>query len=176
MDTTETLELALAALHVRITKVMPTQIRSAVDTLDDDQLWWRPNESSNSVANLVLHLSGSLNHYLNFGIGGISYERNREQEFAERGRLPKQELMAIFDDMVAKAERTFAGIDVPRLSAPSTEQKMQSIILEDLINFLGHIAVHTGQILWIAKSLRDGVFDDIWMNVHKTTGAWKVAR
>jgi uncharacterized damage-inducible protein DinB len=172
MDT-NALELALAALRTRITRVMPAQIRAAVETLDDDQLWWRPHEGSNSVANLVLHLSGSINHYLNRGVGGIPYDRNREQEFAERGRLPKQELLEIFNDMVAKAEQTFDTIDVARLSEPSAEQKMQSTVLEDLINVASHISTNTGQIVWIAKSMHPGSLDEIWMKTHKELGAWK---
>jgi uncharacterized damage-inducible protein DinB len=175
MDT-NALELALAALRTRITRVMPAQIRAALETLDDDQLWWRPNEGSNSVANLVLHLSGSINHYLNRGVGGIPYDRTREQEFSERGRLPKTELLAIFNDMVAKAEQTFDGIDVARLSEPSAEQKMQSIVLEDLINVASHFSTHTGQIVWIAKSLQPGSLDEIWIKTHKELGAWKGRR
>src|SRR5881227_4362101 len=106
--------LGLEALKARICRVFPAQVRTAVDTLDDDQLWWRPNETSNSVGNLVLHLAGSLNHYLNRNLGGFEYNRDRGHEFAERRHLPRAELMATFNDMVAKAEKTFEGLTVER--------------------------------------------------------------
>src|SRR5436305_532612 len=110
MRMSDPLPYVLASLHARITKVFPAQIRECLAKLDDEQIWWRPNESSNSIGNLVIHLSGSLNHYLNRGIGGIEYNRDREAEFAERKHIPKGELLMIFDDMVSKAEQTFEKI------------------------------------------------------------------
>ncbi|HSB12716.1 MAG TPA: DUF1572 family protein, partial [Blastocatellia bacterium] len=63
--------VALGALHSRITRILPAQIRACVEELTEEQLWWRPNEQANSVGNLVLHLSGSMRHYLSRGVGGI---------------------------------------------------------------------------------------------------------
>src|ERR1700730_11776953 len=122
-------ELVLTSLRVRITKIFPEQIRTCIEQLDDDQIWWRPNETSNSIGNLVIHLSGSLNHYLNFDIGGFEYHRDRAAEFAERRRIPRAELLAIFNDMVARAEKTFEGISVERLSFLSPESKMSTLIV-----------------------------------------------
>jgi len=51
--------LALEALRTRITRVLPAQIRSCIEQLSVEQLWWRPNEKSNSVGNLVLHVGYS---------------------------------------------------------------------------------------------------------------------
>lgn len=102
MDTTDrtVLSTILEALRSRITKIFPAQIRTCIEQLSDDEIWWRPNESSNSVGNLVLHLSGSLNHYLNRAIGGFAYERDRAAEFAERRRIPKGELLTTFEEIV----------------------------------------------------------------------------
>src|SRR5260221_6710021 len=99
MTTTPPLSAALASLRARITRVFPVQIREAVAKLTDDQLWWRPNESSNSVGNLVLHLSGSLNHFLNHDLGGLAYDRDRDQELAARQHIPRAELLGTFHDV-----------------------------------------------------------------------------
>jgi hypothetical protein len=32
------------------------KIKHCLDQLDEEQLWWRPHESMNSIANLILHL------------------------------------------------------------------------------------------------------------------------
>lgn len=165
--------VALAALRSRITRVFPAQVRAAVDTLTEEQMWWRPNEESNSVGNIVLHLTGSLNHFLNRNIGGIEYARDRAAEFAERRAIPKKELLAMLDDMVARAERTFDGLTPERLGDPSPEPKMHSIVLEDLLNAATHLANHAGQIVWIAKMLRGGAIDDVWIKTHRQLGAWK---
>jgi hypothetical protein len=166
-------DIVLAALRTRITGVFPDQIRVAIAPLTDEQLWWRPNESSNSIANLMLHLTGSLNYFLNRNLGGLDYTRDREAEFAARGMRPKAEVLALFDEMTANATRTFDALTPEGLSAPSPEQAMVSFVVEDLVNILAHIAAHTGQILWIAKMLTDGGLGDVWMKSHRSQGAWK---
>jgi uncharacterized damage-inducible protein DinB len=166
-------DVALNALRTRITGVFPAQIRTAVAPLTDEQFWWRPNEHSNSIANLLLHLTGSLNHFLNRNIGGIAYDRDREAEFAERNAHSKSEVLALFDDMVAKATQTFEGLTPERLDAPSPEPTMHSFVLEDLLNVAVHLSAHTGQIIWIAKMLNEGGLDDVWMKSHRAEGAWK---
>src|SRR2546421_5472915 len=79
---------ALESLRTRITRVFPAQIRQCIEALDDEQIWWRPNEGENSIGNLVLHVSGSLNHYLNRQIGGDARERARPPAVAGRGGHP----------------------------------------------------------------------------------------
>ena len=164
----------LESLRTRICRVFPAQIRACVEALTDEQIWWRPNEKSNSIGNLVIHLSGSLNHYLNRKVGGIPYDRDRAAEFAERRHIPKEELLAIFNDMVAKAEQTFAGLTIERLNDPSPEPKMQDYVIQDLLNVASHISTHTGQIVWITKMLQEGSLDEVWMRTHRSEGAWKV--
>ena len=40
-----------------------TKIRLAVNALPEDSLWWRPNDESNSVGNLLLHLAGNVRQF-----------------------------------------------------------------------------------------------------------------
>ena len=164
--------LTLEAIRARICRVFPAQVRAAVDALDDGQLWWRPNETSNSIGNLVLHLSGSLNHYLNRAFGGLDYTRDRDAEFAERRTIPRAELMAVFDGMVSGAEKAFDRITPARLTGPATEPKLYTHVVEELISICVHVGNHTGQIVWIAKMLKDGAIDDVWMRTHKRLGGW----
>ena len=168
----ELAETILPALEARICRVFPAQIRAAVEALDDDQIWWRPNETSNSIGNLILHLTGSLNHYLNRGYGGLDYTRDRDGEFAERRRIPRAELMAAFEAMVANAEKTFAQLTPARLTESAAEPKLYASTAEELVSIAAHIANHTGQIVWIAKALKDGALSEVWMRTHKRLGGW----
>lgn len=165
-------EIAFEALRVRITKVFPAQIRKSVEPLTDDQFWWRPNESSNSVANIVIHLTGSLNHYLNKDFGGLDYTRDRDGEFANRTNAGKAEVMAAFDEMVERAERTFASISPARLAEPSTEPALNRYVFEDLLNIALHLSNHAGQIVWIVKMLEEGAVREVWIKTHRSEGAW----
>src|SRR6478736_7925676 len=88
---------ALEALRVRITKVLPSQIRSCLDQLNDNQIWWRPNDQTNSVGNLTLHVCGAVMHFLCRGVGGHDYQRDRPAEFATNS-LSKPELLAKLDE------------------------------------------------------------------------------
>lgn len=166
-------DIALNAFRTRITRVFPEQIRAAIAPLTDEQIWWRPNESSNSIGNLILHLTGSLNHYLNRNLGGIEYKRDRAAEFAERTEVPRAELLALFDDMVARAGRTFDSLTPDRLASPSPEPSMHVMVVEDLINVTAHLSNHAGQIVWIAKMLAGGAVEEVWIRTHKKEGAWR---
>ena len=165
-------EIALEALRIRITDVFPQQIRKALEPLTDEQLWWRPNEQTNSIGNLVLHLTGSLNHYLNRDFGGLDFTRDRAGEFKERRPIPKAEVLAGFDEMVARARQTFASVRPERLAEPSTEPAINRYVFEDLLNIALHLSNHAGQIVWIAKMLVEGAVDEVWIKTHRSTGAW----
>lgn len=167
-------ETALAVLRNRITRVMPEQIRAAVATVSDEQLWWRPNESSNSVANILIHLTGSINHYLNFFVGKIEYQRDRDAEFAERRNIPRDEVMQAFDEMIANAEKTLDALTPEQMSAAAADPRY-ALLFEDLLAVALHISNHTGQIVWIAKMLHDKALDDVWIRSHQREGAWKRA-
>lgn len=164
--------ILLEALHSRTTRVFPEQIRKAVEPLTEEQFWWRPNESSNSIGNIVLHLTGSVNHFLNRNLGGLDFVRDRPAEFAERRAIPKAEVMAAFDAMVTNAQKTFDRLTPDGLFDRSPEPKMHSIVYEDLLGVAVHISNHAGQIVWIAKMFGGGAIDELWMRTHKSGGAW----
>ena len=163
---------ALTALRVRVTKVLPSQIKACLDQLSDEQIWWRPNDQTNSVGNLTLHICGAVRHFLGRGVGGHDYQRDRPAEFASRS-LPKSQLLATLDKMVDTAQQTFDNLDPSRLRDESTEPTYYSTVFEDLFGVAIHMAVHTGQIVYITKMLKEGSINDLWTQTHKSTGAWR---
>ena len=40
------------------------RLRESVAPLTAEQAWWRPNEASNSIGNLLLHLNGNVRQWL----------------------------------------------------------------------------------------------------------------
>jgi len=160
-------DTVLAALRGRITRIIPNQVRSAVETLKDEQLWWRPNEHANSVGNLVLHVSGSMRFYLSRGVGGFEYDRNRPAEFAERGPIPREQLLATFDEAISQAAKVFDSFDTSRFVQPSDEPDYVPTIFDVIFNVSIHLATHAGQIVYIAKMLNEGSIDELWIKAHK---------
>lgn len=160
-------EVALEALRKRVTKIIPAQIRECVEQLSEEQLWWRPNEQANSVGNLVLHVSGSTRHYLSRSIGGIQYNRDRPAEFAERGPLPKEQLLSIFDETIAQARQVLDDFDTSRFLQQTEEPNYFSTLFEQILNITVHLATHAGQIVYVAKMLKEGTLDELWIRAHK---------
>lgn len=158
---------ALEALRGRITRVLPVQIRACVEELSEEQLWWRPNEQANSVGNLVLHLSGSMSHYLSRGVGGFKYDRDRPAEFAERGPISKERLLATFDKVIDQASETFDRFDTARFLDPTDEVSYAPTIFDAIFNVAIHLATHAGQIIYITKMLKEGSIDELWIRAHK---------
>lgn len=168
MEENKSLEqIAMNALRFRITRILPAQIRACVAQLDEEQLWWRPNESSNSVGNLVLHLSGSMRHYIARGLGGSQYQRNRPAEFSERGPLPKQELVAIFDETMSEVSAALESLGTARLLDPTDEPSYNPTVFDLIFNVAAHLAMHAGQIVYITKMLKEGSIDELWIRTHR---------
>ena len=159
--------VALEALRNRITRILPSQIRSCVEELSEEQLWWRPNEQANSVGNLVLHVSGSMRHYLSNRVGGIQYDRDRPAEFAERGPLPKQQVLETFDETIRQAAAILGSFDMSRFLDPTDEPDYLPTVFDLIFNISIHLAVHTGQIIYVTKALKEGALDDLWIRTHR---------
>ncbi len=85
------------------------KLHHCADQLDDAQLWWRLDESRNSVANLLIHLAGNITQRFGSTLAGDPDRRDRPAEFAERGPIAKDEVMrrldAAFDRARDRARR-----------------------------------------------------------------------
>jgi uncharacterized damage-inducible protein DinB len=174
-QTNDLSKTALEAIRSRITRIIPAQIRSCVEELSEEQLWWRPNEQANSVGNLVLHVSGSMRHYLSNRVGGIEYERNRPAEFAERGPVPKQQLLATFDETILQAGQVLDAFDTSRFLDGTDEPNYVPTVFDLIFNIAIHLATHAGQIVYVTKMLKEGSLDELWIRAHRT-GSQSVER
>ena len=70
------------------------KVERCLEHLTDEDVWWRPNDASNSIGNLMLHLSGNVTQWILGGVGGQARERHRQQEFDERTHIPAKDLLA----------------------------------------------------------------------------------
>ena len=130
-------------------------IKVSFDQLSDDDIWWRPNENSNSIGNLVLHTSGSLRHWIVSGIGGAESHRIRQREFDERSRIPKEKLYSDLSDTVQEAIHLLNRIDPSLLLSKIELFGNERTWIYVIYHNVEHFSMHTGQILMITK-LRTG--------------------
>jgi hypothetical protein len=91
------------------------RIGVAIDGLSVDNLWWRANEQSNSIGNLMLHLSGNARQWIVSGVGGSPDIRERTHEFSERRPLNGDELISHLGATVREVDAVLAALDPARL-------------------------------------------------------------
>ena len=77
----------------RLLEESTPRIRKCLESLTDEQIWWRPNDESNSIGNLVLHLSGNVRQWIIAGVAGQVDVRKRQEEFDAKGSMPREELL-----------------------------------------------------------------------------------
>ena len=151
-------EVARARLCVHLTG----QARACLDALKPEQVWWRPNEQSNAVGNLVLHCAGSTRFYIGRIIGGSDFVRDRATEFAERRELPPAQLRSHLDMAIEEADAALRRFDPARLLDMTDETPEPMTLLEVIALQLSHYALHVGQIAYATKLMDAGAIHEIW--------------
>jgi uncharacterized damage-inducible protein DinB len=151
----------LEMVRERLLEHYPRHVRACLAALDEEDVWWRPSEEANAVANLVLHVSGSNRFYLEHVIDGAAAVRNREAEFAARGSMGKADLTSIWDDTVARVARVLAAITPARLTEMTERSGHPASIARILSHVTHHNATHVGQMIWITKLRRPGVLHEL---------------
>jgi len=130
------------------------RLRTCVDSLTDEQVWWRPNDASNSIGNLILHLNGNITQWLIAPFAHREDKRDRPAEFAERRHLPKTELL----EKLAATMQEVAAI-LPRISESELLKTFQIqgytvSGLHAVYQVIEHFGLHYGQITYVTKMLR----------------------
>jgi uncharacterized damage-inducible protein DinB len=131
------------------------KIERCLDQLSDEQVWWRANERSNSIGNLILHISGNARQWIVSGLGGDADDRKRDAEFAERRIVPRGELLAHLKTAVNDVDRTLETFDTARLLDQFQIQDTTTTALAAILHVTEHFSMHTGQIILLAKMLAD---------------------
>lgn len=137
-----------------VEEYQPKIVRS-LEGLDIDDLWWRPNRSSNSIGNLVLHLSGNVRQWVVAGIGGAPDLRQRQAEFERDGGMGGGELVRHLEEALGDASEVLSGLDGGRLDEELVIQGLRVTVFKALYHVVEHFAMHTGQIIYLSK-LRSG--------------------
>ena len=101
------------------------KIEVAVARLSDDEIWWRPNPASNAIGHL---------------------------EFTPEDTPTKADLLADLSRAVADADAVLARLDLATLETRVEIQGFTVTRFGALYHVVEHFAMHTGQIIWIAKA------------------------
>jgi len=129
----------------------PTKLRAAVESLPDGALWWRANDQSNSVGNLLLHLTGNVRQWIVAGVGGAPSTRDRPGEFSARTGPGAEELLANLERVLGEADAVLARLSEADLASMCTIQAREVTVLEAVYHVVEHFSLHLGQIVFVAK-------------------------
>jgi len=121
---------------------------------DDDTLWRTVPGVTIAAGNLALHACGNLEHFVGAVLGGTSYARAREAEFATRsGRR---------EDVARQVRETAAVVSavlpsVPRSALegpyPEPHDGVQLRCDRFLLHLCVHLAFHLGQAGYLRRAL-----------------------
>jgi hypothetical protein len=143
------------------------KIEKCLDALKEKDIWLRPNESSNSIGNQILHLCGNITQYVISSLKNEKDLRERDAEFNARGGISKSELYDKLSVLVKESKEVIRDLD------PDTLQKIRSVQGFNLsgmgivLHVVEHFSYHTGQIVFWTKMLRNidlGFYSDLNLN------------
>ena len=131
------------------------RLRACVESLSEEQVWWRPNDASNSIGNLVLHLNGNVTQWLIAPFQRLQDNRDRPAEFARKDGIAPEELVAILEKTMSSAATVFAKLTRDDLHAHFDIQGYHVTGLDAVYQVVEHFGLHYGQISYITKLLRE---------------------
>jgi uncharacterized damage-inducible protein DinB len=148
---TDVAQLFIAESRAFLSSDYLPKIERCLEVLSDEDVWWRANEGSNSIGNLLLHLEGSTRTWIAGVAGGSLGPRDRQQEFDERERIPRAELVARLRKTLAEADEVLAGLDAGALPERRRTPWEEVTVFWAVYHAVEHFAMHAGQIIMLAK-------------------------
>jgi len=151
----ETAELFVEFSRQKLLDQYWPRLRACVESLGEEQVWWRPNDASNSIGNLVLHLNGNVTQWLIAPFQHLDDTRNRPAEFACRDGITPAALVATLEQTMFAAAQVFAALTKDDLHAWFDIQGYHVTGLHAVYQVVEHFGLHYGQIAYITKLLRE---------------------
>jgi uncharacterized damage-inducible protein DinB len=139
-----------------LTKEYPIKIRHCVDVLPRTAVWARPNPGSNSVGNLLVHLTGNVTAWILGGVGARAVQRYRAGEFAQQDGAEAGKLLANLEAVLNEADSVLAGLTEADLERSLVIQDRETTVLAAVYHVVEHFAMHTGQIVYMTKLYAPG--------------------
>lgn len=151
------------------------RLRSCVESLTDEQVWWRPNDASNSIGNLLLHLNGNVRQWLVASFNRLEDTRDRPAEFSERQGGSASALLEQLGRTIEAASKVLNRLTEADLLAPYEIQGYKVTGLAAVYQVVEHFGLHYGQMVYATKLLRGkdlGFYKELSMTgrANRTSG------
>lgn len=130
-------------------------IQNSLAEISDEEVWLKPNESLNSIANLILHLCGNITQYIISSLGETEDIRERDLEFSTSKGLNKSELLTKLEATIDKAKGVIFDTDPEQLLKIRVVQGFSFSGVGVILHVVEHYSYHTGQIAFWVKQLKN---------------------
>jgi hypothetical protein len=147
------------------------KIKHCLGQLSVEQVWWRSRPSLNSVGNLILHLCGNVRQWVVAGLGGAADSRDRPAEFAERGPIPKDELLRRLEDVVDEARAVLARLTARQLLEARRIQGFDVTGVAAIFDSVPHFRGHTQEIVSLTRWQLGDAYRFAWAPTTPEQGA-----
>ena len=135
------------------------RIYTCLNLLSQEQIWYSPNENTNSIGNLILHLIGNANQWIIGSFGNREVNRQRSKEFIPGQNLDKQKLIISLSELKAEMLPLIEGLSETDLIETYNVQVYNEKGINILIHVIEHFSYHTGQIALLTKLIADKALD-----------------
>lgn len=138
------------------------KIEHCVAQVSNEQVWWRPGATENSVGNLVLHLAGNLRQWAVVSFNAENDDRNRASEFDARDGQSKDELLKSLRDTVRSALLSIEQLPADCWCNSLQVQGFQTTVLGALMHTTSHFVGHTHQIVQLCRMQLGEQYQFMW--------------
>jgi len=126
-----------------------------IKQLSEDDIHWRLNDDSNSIAIIVKHLSGNMiSRWSDFlHSDGEKPYRNREQEFSD-DLSSKNEMMEVWEKGWNTLFDTLESLKEVDLLKDVYIRGEKHLVIDAIERQVAHYSYHIGQIVYIGKQIK----------------------
>ncbi|MBC7382080.1 MAG: DUF1572 family protein [Bacteroidia bacterium] len=155
---------------IRIFKQYESLGSKALDQIEKDGFYWKPEPESNSIFIIIKHLNGNMrSRWTNFlTTDGEKDWRNRDAEFDEEN-LSKQQILILWNQGWQCLFDTLNSLSNKQLSDIIHIRGEEHSVFEAINRQIAHYSYHIGQIVYLAKAVKS----DKWhsLSIPKRNGA-----
>lgn len=143
-------------------------IKKSLDQISDKELWYKPNEVSNSIANLILHLCGNITQYAIVSLSDDEDLRERDKEFSMKSGYDKNKIYKKLSEVIEKSKSIIKNISEENLIKTREVQGFNYSGLGIILHVVEHYSYHTGQIASLTKLIKNselGFYNGVDLNI-----------
>ncbi|MFT6503169.1 MAG: putative damage-inducible protein DinB [Crocinitomicaceae bacterium] len=141
--------------EIRVFDESYTRISKCLNLLNEDEIWYAPNDQITTVGNTVLHLIGNARQWIIAGIGQEEDNRERDDEFKVDSRVSKVELESALTELQKDLEPVLFGLNNNQINKVTNVQGFEVSGFSILIHVIEHFSYHTGQISLLTKLMKN---------------------